>query len=352
MPITRSVYNTEELLGVYRDLIPIQDFWLKFFPGLYLSQSERIEWSKITNSRHLAPLVLPTAQGRPTYKADEDLYSIKPGYLKPKDTVQDASMEVRRAGLGELGQTRALSPNERYMATLASILQKHRGDVERRWEWMAAQAIQHGQVVLEDDGYPKATVSFNRDSGQTIVLAAGSRWGDSGVNTVDNLDSWMDTMSSADFGAMPRYCVMGTSAWRQFRDGAKVQTLLRNDLRNTSGTSLDLGPGSGAKVQYKGNITQDLEIWVYNDYYHTAAGVVTPMMDKRDVVLIGDPDSVGGVKAYGAILDKKASFQSLPFFPKMWDDDDPSATIVMSQSAPIMVPVNPNATMRIRVVNV
>ena len=60
--------------------------------------------------------------------------------------------------------------------------------------------------------------------------------------------------------------------------------------------------------------------------------------------------NVMGVKAFGAILDKKASFQPLPIFPKMWDEDDPSATILMTQSAPLMVPINPNNTFRARVV--
>ena len=43
------------------------------------------------------------------------------------------------------------------------------------------------------------------------------------------------------------------------------------------------------------------------------------------------------------------AFQPLPVFPKMWDEDDPSATILMTQSAPLMVPVNPNNTLRARV---
>ena len=348
MSITRTVYNTEELLGVFRDLEPIQEFWLSFFPGLHTSQTERIEWSKITNYRHLAPLVLPTAQGRPTFRADENMTSVKPGYLKPKDPVQDAGMLTRRAGLGEIGQARPLSHNERYIATIAPVLQKHRSDIERRWEWMAAQALLNGEITLEDDGYPSAQVNFNRNSNQTITLSGGNRWGDSGVSIVDLLDEWNDRMADAKFGGPATDVIMGTAAWKAAKADTEVLKLLETDIRNTSGTSLDLGIGNGDKVQFKGNISRNLRVWVYSDYYEAPDGTIMPYMDPRDILMVGN--NVMGVKAYGAILDKKASFQPLPIFPKMWDEEDPSATILMTQSAPLMVPINPNNTLRARVV--
>jgi hypothetical protein len=347
MSITRTVYNTEELLGVYRDLEPIQEFWLSFFPGVHNSITERIEWSKITNYRHLAPLVLPTQQGRPTFRAEENMTSVKPGYLKPKDAVQDAAMLTRRAGLGELGQARPLSPAERYMATVAAVLQKHRSDIERRWEWMAAQAVLYGSITLVDDGYPTATVDFQRAADHSITLGAGNRWGDTDVNPVDDLDEWNDRMADVKFGGPATDVIMGTAAWKVFKDDAQVLKLLNMDIRNTSGTSLDLGMGNGDKVQFKGNISRNLRVWVYSDYYEAPDGTVMPYMDPRDVLMIGQ--NVQGVKAFGAILDKKANFQPLAIFPKMWDEEDPSATILMTQSAPLMVPINPNNTLRARV---
>jgi len=347
MAITRTVYNTEELLGVYRDLESAQEFWLSFFPSLYTSESERIEWSKITDYRHLAPLVLPTAQGRPTFKAEENLFSVKPGYLKPKDAVQATAMLTRRAGLGEIGQAVPLSPQGRYNATVTAILQKHRSDIERRWEWMAAQAILNGTITLEDDGYPAATVDFKRDAGHTVALTGGARWGEVGVSIVDSIDSWNDTMADAKFGGPATDVIMGAQAWAVFKADAQVQKLLEADIRNTSGTALDLGVGNGDKVQFKGNLSRNLRIWVYSDYYEMPDGTIVPYMDPKDVLMIGQ--SVRGVKAFGAILDKRAGFQPLPIFPKMWENEDPSATMLMTQSAPLMVPVNPNNTFKARV---
>lgn len=345
--ITRTVYNTEELLGVFRDLEPVQDFWLSFFPGLHTSESERIEWNKITDYRHLAPLVLPTNTGRPTFATNEDMYSVKPGYLKPKDAIQASAMMTRRAGLGEIGQARPLSPQGRWNASVAAVLQKHRNDIERRWEWMASQAVLYGQITLEDDGYPKAVVDFRRNANHTVVLGAGSRWGEAGISIVDNLEDWNDRMADAKFGGPATDIIIGTAVWKVVKADAEVQVLLKNDIRNTSGTTLDLGVGNGDKLQFKGNLSRNLRLWVYADYYEAPDGTVTPYMDPRDVLLIGQ--NVKGIKAFGAILDKQASFQPLPIFPKMWDENDPSATVLMTQSAPLMVPVNPNNTLRARV---
>jgi hypothetical protein len=57
------------------------------------------------------------------------------------------------------------------------------------------------------------------------------------------------------------------------------------------------------------------------------------------------PKVFAGVRAFGAILDSKAGLQALPIFAKMWDQEDPSVTFVMSQSAPLMVPRDPNGSL-------
>ncbi len=348
MSIERTLYSTEEMLGTFYDLEPSQEFWLGFFPGMHQSETTNIEWSKVTDFRHLAPLVLPTAQGKPTYAAAEAVQSIRPAYLKPKDAVQAAHMLVRRAGLGELGNVAALSPQERHDATIVSIMEKHRRDVERRWEWMAAQAVQNGSITLVADDYPEATVDFKRDAGHTIVLGSGSRWGESGVSIVDNIDAWNDMMADADFGGPATNLIVGTTAWKAMKADAEILALLNKDIRQTSDTNFDFGVGDGSKLQRKGNLSANIAVWVYSDYYQAADGTVVPFMDPRDVVMVGD--SVGGVKCFGAIMDADAGFQALPMFPKMWKNHDPSATMLMTQSAPIMLPVNPNNTLRARVV--
>ena len=51
-----------------------------------------------------------------------------------------------------------------------------------------------------------------------------------------------------------------------------------------------------------------------------------------------------------AVQDLAAQLQSLTVFADMWPEKDPSAMFIMHQSAPLMVPINPNATFKATVV--
>ena len=348
MAITQNIYDTSTLLGVMTELEPPTTFWLDLaFPSTLTFDDEWVDFGKISDTRKLAPLVVPTAQGLPIYSAAERTYRVKPAYLKPKDAVTAAHMIRRRAGLGEMLSATPLSPSARYDASVAAIQQQHYNAILRRWDWMAAEAILYGKVTLVGEAYPEAVVDYGRDAGHTVVLGSGARWGDSGVKPLANLDAWINTVTNAKFSGPVTKVIMGPAAWAVFSQDADVKELLMADRRQTSGTSLNLGLGDGTQMQYKGMLGQNLELWVYSDYYETLLGSAVPFMDTRDVLLIGP--NVQGVQCFGAILDVGANFQAMPIFPKMWNQEDPSATFVMTQSAPLPVVVNPNNTLRARV---
>src|SRR5690606_20901096 len=56
-------------------------------------------------------------------------------------------------------------------------------------------------------------------------------------------------------------------------------------------------------------------------------------------------------RAFGAIMDKKAGWRATPVFPKMLEQEDPSAVYRMTQSAPLMIPTRPNATLTAKGLN-
>jgi hypothetical protein len=82
-------------------------------------------------------------------------------------------------------------------------------------------------------------------------------------------------------------------------------------------------------------------------YTGMLGGYEIEMMDSYDVV--GTGPQLRGTRCFGAIMDKKAQLRSLELFPKMWDQEDPSQTFTMTQSAPLMVPGEPNGSFRIKV---
>lgn len=352
MAIGQTLYSTAALYGVLRDdeaMQPPSNYWLSLcFPNIMTFDEEYIDFTKISDVRKIAPLVVPTAQGRPIYSAAERLVRVKPAYVKPKDPVTASRVIQRAAGLGELNTNTNWSPQQRYNAIVADILRTHRRAIERRWEWMASEAVQHGSITLEDEAYPKTVVDFERDAANTITLSGGARWGQTGVSIIESVEGFRKICRDAKFGGPTNRLTVGSEVWEVMRQDDELRELLKVDYRpSNNGLQLNLGIREGLDVEFVGMLSGTLAVYVYSDYYHSETGAVVPFMNPNDVVLTGP--NVAGVRCFGAIQDKAAGMQPLAMFPKMWDQEDPSVTFIMTQSAPLMVPVNPNNTLRARV---
>lgn len=343
-----SVYDSATLLGVFWAddyMEPPSNYWLSlFFPTEVTFDTEEIDFSKISDVRKLAPLVVPTAQGTPIYSAAERLATVRPAYIKVKDPVTATTMIRRAAGYGELGRNRPpKGAAARYAIIVADILRQHRYAVERRWEWMASKAIIDARVTLKDDRYPERVVDFERAAGHTIALTGAAQWGQAGVSILRSIQSMRQTVRKAKFGGVTNRLTVGPDVWEVMQQDEELREFLSTQWRPGANVNLKLGLMEGVEVEYAGNI-DSLEIWVYSDYYEDENGTAVPYMSSKDVVLTGP--SVRGVRAFGAIQDKKANFQPLTVHSKMWDEEDPSATMILTQSAPLMVPINPNATLK------
>jgi hypothetical protein len=102
-----------------------------------------------------------------------------------------------------------------------------------------------------------------------------------------------------------------------------------------------VGGASGASI----------EIWLYRDNYVDEAGAVQPFLVDGDIVLTGSAQAINGYRCFGAIIDPHAQYQSLEIFPRNWMElGDPAVEYFLWQSAPLMVPINPNATLKATVV--
>lgn len=346
MTVQQQIYDTKTLLGVMRDFAPVSDYWLSLcYPTVMTFDSEFIDFEQLSSARKLAPFVAPTSQGQPIYSRGSNVTRLKPAYVKPRDAVEPHRMLKKQPG--ELASPTQVGPLQRWNAAVADITREHREAIERRWEWLAAQATIYGSVTIADDNYPERFVDFGRDAGQSITLSGvGNEWGTSGSDPIADINTWRTQTRKVKFGGVLRRMTCGATALEALLADPKVQDELKTDIRGTQ-ANLNRGVREGLEAEYIGTLGSGLEVWSYQDYFEDADGNEIEILDPRDVVLTGD---VGGVRAYGAILDKRASLQPLPIFPKMWDEEDPSVTYLMSQSAPLMVPTMPNRSLRARVV--
>jgi len=347
MPITVNLYDTSTLLGLYREVPEASTYWRNLcFNSVITFEDEYIDFEKIREGRKLAPLVIPTTQGRAVYSEASAVTRMKAAYVKPKDAVSPGRVIRRRPG-ESLFAPNTMSPQARYNAIIGDILRVHRETIDRREEWMAAQAVITGKLTLSGPDYPTRVVDFGRAANHTVTLASGSRWGESGVDVMADIQTWIDRVRRAPFGGPVNRLTVGAEVLPVLLADADVLKQLDTQVRGTN-ADLNTGLRAGEYVEYIGKLGPNLELWVNSDFYEDPeTGTATPFLDPKTVVLTGP--NVMGVRCFGAILDEKAGFNALPVFPKMWSQEDPSATFVMSQSAPLTVPVNPNNTLSAKV---
>lgn len=334
--------------------------WLDmFFPNTFLSTQEEIAFSKLNASRRIAPFMLPNEPGKPIYRREgERIESFKPAYTKPKDAVRPTEMIALSPG--ELVKRAALmSPVARYNREVNRIVMFHRNSIQRLWDYMAAKAILNGSLVVNYGQGVSVTIDFGRAAGQTVVLAPGARWGDVGVSIFNTLQSYIDTVSTAEFGGSPTDIILGATAAVPFLADASSSTgSLKDKLDTTFRGSEEVSINRGIvktdplnPFTLLGRLASGINVWRYAgpaSKFQNDDGSFTDIMDPRDIALVSR--AVDGIRCFGAILDTAAGLEVSDIFTKMWDQQDPSARFIMSQSAPLMIPVNPNCTMRVRVV--
>lgn len=343
--MTINIYSTHELTGVVRTLRPPQSFWLDLcFPRSKIFDTESIDFDDVIRGRRMAPFVAPHVSGKVMTEEGFTTKKFKPAYVKPKHVVDPTRTMTRMAGESIGGN---MSPEERFMANVADLLNTQREMIWRRWEWMASQAAQFAAITVAGENYPTVTLDFGRSAALTKNLTGANRWDQGTAFPLDNLDAWQTELQRTS-GYSATMLILGPNAWRTLYKRQDFRDLL--DIRRATQTAFDISPGNGMPAQYKGTLGATLEVWVYSDIYEDDTGANVEMMNADDLLLLS-PGGIEGVRCYGAIMDARNGYQPADIFQKMWEQEDPSVVYLMSQSAPLMVPMRPNASLRARVLN-
>jgi hypothetical protein len=187
-------------------------------------------------------------------------------------------------------------------------------------------------------------VDFQRSASHTFTAAP--LWSAATPPILNNLQDWAQ-IALEDTGVFPNDVIMTVDVWKVFRSDPAVQSVL-NIFRR-------LGEAPGvmpmAQVTEGGVLMGNIEgfnIWVYSGWYvDPADGVEKPIIPPGTVIMASP--AIEGVQAYGAIRDEEIGLQPVPYYVKSWIQYDPSVRYVMLQSAPIMVPFRPNASVAAKV---
>jgi hypothetical protein len=328
-----DVNNTALLLGAFGVLDRTQPFLLNlFFPMEQTFDTAEVYFDKVQRARRLAPLVVPTVAGKAQPSRGYKTGSFTPAYVKPKHAVEPAKALKRRAGERLLGE---MTPEQRFDLAILDNMLVEDDEITRREEYMAAQLLLSGSMVVSGPDFPAVTIDLARPAGNTVALTGAAAWGQTGVDPYQNISDWAATTQGAS-GFHPRAVVMDPKAAKQFIASSTVTKIMQS-FRQTTGnielSPLAAGGGLGKEVRHLGS-TVDFDFYAYQQKYMDDSGTVQNILPDNTVIM-GSPEGCQGIRTYGAIQDRKAGLKALARFPKVWDEEDPSVTFTMMQAAPL-----------------
>lgn len=331
-----DIFSTDVLTRVVAFLpTPISFLLDKFFNNTQTETTDEIHFDVQAGKRRIAPFVSPLVEGKIVESQGYIAQTFKPAYVKPK-TVFDANRPMKRAMGEQIGGQ--WSPMQRLEMMVQMDVAEHIAMITRRLEVMAAEALRLGQVTVTGEKYPTTVVNYGRDAALTVVLAGINRWGQAGIKPLDSLQDWAQLVLTKS-GAVAIDVVMTVDVWKIFRSDADVKVRL-DRFRGNSTMQVDAQIIEGAK--FMGEI-DGFNIWVYAGTYIDDSAVEQQLLPAGTVIM-GGPQ-IEGYRAFGAIRDEAAGYQAMPYFPKSWLNQDPAVRYLMTQSAPLVVPYRPNASL-------
>jgi hypothetical protein len=331
--VSIDVNSTASLLGAFGVMDRVKPVLLNlFFPWEQTFDTAEVYFDRVQRARKLAPFVVPTVAGKPDRSRGYATMGFLPPYLKPKHVIEPTKMQKRRAGEQLLG---SLSAQQRFEMSLMDNLFLEDEEITRREEWMASQLLLTGAMTCQSNDHPPIVVDLQRNSLHTITLSGAARWGQTGVDPLQNLRTWAKTVQ-ANSGFHPSTVVMDPLAADQFINAPGVLRVMQA-FRQTSG-NIDLagkvtGGGLGDEVKYLGAIGE-FDIFQYQQLYADETGTSQQFMPDNSVIM-GNTVGCQGIRTYGAIMDADAGLVPLARFPKVWKENDPSAWFSLTQSAPL-----------------
>lgn len=345
-----ELYPTPTLLAVQRRQQVDNLHWLDTYANDQINfETEEVAWERVNPRRKLAPFVSPRVQGRIMRREGSTTETMRPAYLKPKHEVNPFQARARRVGERPGGE---LTLDQRYNAIIAENLAEEQNMIRRRWDEMTGRAIIDGKYIVSspDGDYPEVELDFRRDPGLDTTLLLTARWGEADADPLADINLHRQRAYRAGGGRIDRL-TMGLGAFDLFFAEERVQALLKDDIRGEASTLASLS-SPDANIEYRGVLQGAdgqgrIEVYTYAGSYHDYDGNEIMLMDEYDVV--GTGPLLRMTRCFGAIMDKRAQLRALEMFPKMWDNEDPSQTFTMTQSAPLMAPSEPNASFRIKV---
>lgn len=327
-----SIYETKTMLKAIGQKKPVFTFLRDvFFTASETLLTEKAEIDVKKGRRKLAPFVAPRIGGvvmtRDGFKTDV----IKTPKIAPIRVLTADDIKKRTPGEDVYSQR---TPDERAQVLLAQDMIELDEAITRREEWMCAQVLFNGGIVIEVDG-AKQNVDYGFTNKKT--LSGTARWGQSAGKVYENLKAWRSEIIKST-GKIPNIVVMAEDVADAFIEDPNIQKLM--DLARLNIGSIE-PTYQGNGVTFIGRLPGlGLEIYTYSEYY------IEDGEESQEASMIPSGKLIMGSRAlgkryYGAVTQmEKGSFVTFEGtrIPKHTTDDKNEIEELRMTSRPLPVP--------------
>lgn len=332
-----NIYKTRTMLGAIKHIPSNEQFLMDTFckrSRTFATESFDIDFVK--GKKKLAPFVAKYKNGVMVERNQITTKNYAPEKIQPMRPITVETLEQRLAGEAVYSDR---TPADRKSELLADDLRELKDIVDRRKEWMVAQALTTGGFsapVMADDGVYD-TVNF--DYGHT--QKESKSWANAETSTpLDDLQDMYDLVGEG-CGEYPTHVIMGADAIKKFM--ASKQVLEAMDKKHFIIGMIE--PSVKSKhVQFIGKLLRpNVEIYTYAESYVADNGEVAKFIPANTVVVACDDIFE---MEYGAVTQmENGDFQTYAgeLVPKYWVNEGDDVANVRVTSKPIPVPFDVNA---------
>lgn len=332
-----NIYRTRTMLAAVLLMLPVQTFLRStFFPNSQTFVTEEVLLDFKKGKRKMAPFVAPRIGGitmdRDGYRTDK--YAAP--RIAPQRGITVDDLVLRGMGENVFSQR---TPADRQAELLGRDIAEFDDMITRREEWMAAQILFTGKIVMK--GFTNRTDTYieqELDYGFTNkdILTDTHKWDQSTSTKYADLEEWRLEVIKAS-GKAPEICVMSRDVWALFRKDEDILKML--DVRNLLLATVNPVIKSPA-LTFVGRLTElGLDIYVYNEWYLDDDGVEQPMVPEKHL-LLGSPNI--GEYLYGAVTQMEEDGQFYTYegarVPKSWADRNNEQRMLRLSSRPVPKP--------------
>ncbi|ABM28085.1 major capsid protein [Nitratidesulfovibrio vulgaris] len=314
-------------------IITVRPWFNSLFLSLFFPESRRNTLLTDTAAvelemygKELAPFVTDYEGGTLVENTKREVQAIKTTRMRPKKQFRAADL-LKAPQLGRDPYNPG-APRDRILEAVTRELDDLKDRITKSLEWMAAQAMQGGIVISQDN--IQRQIDFLIPASNKVTLTGTDRWTESASDPSGDFEEWNALVQESGFPA--NVCVMGDKAWTAFRKNPAIKEELDNKR-------IELGQlGPNVQRMYKGRVN-GIDIYHCGTTYTDGAGVSQKLLAPNKVLFTSTelPTSLD----FGLPADLECS-GPVDIFSKSKMEDDPSGLFLLAESRPMPWPKIPN----------